>query len=97
MADNLKEMWRRFSLTEEEQTDVIIEKDWVEDLSEKSRNCLLGKLVMKKNVNMEAMKVVFTKLWKIREGMSVREVGERLFIFHFENVREKDRVLQKQP
>ncbi|XWS48308.1 hypothetical protein CRYUN_Cryun13aG0064400 [Craigia yunnanensis] len=81
MADNLEEMWRRFSLTEEEQTDVVIEKEWVENTSEKSKNWLLGKMVMKRNVNMEATKVIFTKLWKIREGMSVQKVGERLFIF----------------
>ncbi|XWS08987.1 hypothetical protein CRYUN_Cryun40dG0047300 [Craigia yunnanensis] len=75
MADDLEEMWR-FSLTEEEKTDVVIEKEWVEDMSEKSKNYLLGKMVMRKNMNKEAMKVVFTKLWKVIKGMPVREVGE---------------------
>ena len=71
MPDDLEELWRRFSLTEEEQTNVVIKKEWVEDMSKKSRNCLLGKMVMKKTVNMETMKVMFMKLWKIREGMFV--------------------------
>ena len=53
------------SLTKEKQTDVLIEKEWVEELLKKGRNCLLGKLMMKKAVNMEAMKMVFMKLWKI--------------------------------
>ena len=52
---------------------------------------------MRKAVNMEAMKNVFMKIWKIRSGLSVREVGERLFLFQFEDSLEKDRVLQQQP
>ena len=95
MADDLEEMWRQFSLTEEEQLEVAIAKEWVDDISEKSRYCLLGKIVMRKNVNMEAMKMVFVKLWKIKVGISIREVGKKLFIFQFEDEVEKDRVLQK--
>ena len=71
MADDLEEMWRRFSLTEEEQSEVAIEKEWVDDILEKSRYCLLGKIVMRKNVNMEAMKMVFVKLWRIKAGISI--------------------------
>ena len=97
MADDLEEMWRQFLLTEEEQLELAIAKEWVDYISKKSRYCLLGKIVMRKNVNMEAMKMVFVKLWKIKAGISIREVGERLFIFQFEDEVEKDRVLQKQP
>ena len=46
---------------------------------------------------MEAMKMVFVKLWRIKAGISIREVGERLFIFQFEDEVEKDCILQKQP
>ena len=62
MTEALIEMWSRLSLTEEEMSDVIIEKDWLDDMFEVSRHCLLGKLLMRKNVNMEAMKNVFKKI-----------------------------------
>ncbi|XWS10326.1 hypothetical protein CRYUN_Cryun39dG0066600 [Craigia yunnanensis] len=90
MADDLEEMWRRFLLTKDEQSEVVIEKEWVDDMLDKSGNCLLGKIVMGKYVNMEAMKMVFVKLWKINAGISIRDVRERLFIFQFEDEVEKD-------
>ncbi|XWS36061.1 hypothetical protein CRYUN_Cryun20dG0051000 [Craigia yunnanensis] len=55
-------MWSKFSLTDEEQRDVVIENEWVEDSLEKSKKYLFGKMVMQKPVNLEAMKNVFTKL-----------------------------------
>ncbi|XWS23345.1 hypothetical protein CRYUN_Cryun28dG0005100 [Craigia yunnanensis] len=95
MLEGLAEMWNRFSLTEEEQSDVVIEKEWVEDTIEKSKNCLLGKMVTRKPVNIEAIKNVFMKLWKINKGMIIWEVGDRLFIFQFNDELENDRVIQK--
>ena len=81
MTEALTEMWSKFSLTEEEMSDVVIEKEWLEDMSVIGSHCLLGKILMRKNVNMEAMKTVFKKIWKLRSGVLVREVGERLFLF----------------
>ncbi|XWS36420.1 hypothetical protein CRYUN_Cryun20dG0084500 [Craigia yunnanensis] len=62
MTEVLEKMWSKFSLIEEEQTDVVIENEWVEDSLEKSKKCHLGKIVMRKPVNLETMKNVFTKL-----------------------------------
>ena len=44
---------------------MVIEKEWVEDLLERSKYCLLGKMVIRKLINIEAMKTIFMKLWKI--------------------------------
>ena len=90
MIEVLEEMWSKFSLTEEEKTDVVIEKLWIEDLLERSKYFLLGKMVMRKPINIEAMKLVFMKLWKINNGMIIQKVGERLFIFQFVDELEKD-------
>ena len=62
MSEELTEMWSKFSLIEEEMSDVVIEKDWMDDMSVMGKKCLLGKLLMRKNVNMEAMKNVFKKI-----------------------------------
>ena len=42
----------------EEQTEVIVEKDWLEEAKESGKNCLIGKLMLNKRVKMEAMKNV---------------------------------------
>ncbi|XWS13478.1 hypothetical protein CRYUN_Cryun36dG0040400 [Craigia yunnanensis] len=90
-------MWSRLSLTEEEQLDVIIEKEWIEDSSSIGKNCLVGKLMMNKMENVEAMKNVFLKIWRIKNGVTIYKMGERLYLFHFEYQFEKDHVYQKQP
>ncbi|XVF37799.1 hypothetical protein REPUB_Repub20aG0042000 [Reevesia pubescens] len=40
---------------------------------------------------------VFTKVWRIQSGLQIREVGDKLFIFHFANHTIKDRILLSQP
>ena len=59
--------------------------------------CLPGKILLRLAVNIEAMKNVFLKIWKIKFGLTIREVGEKLFLFLFENDLEKYKVFQKQP
>ncbi|XWS63214.1 hypothetical protein CRYUN_Cryun06bG0076600 [Craigia yunnanensis] len=72
MTKVLEEMWSRLSLTEEEQVEVIVEKDWVEDVSEVGSKRLLGKLLMKRAINTEAMWNVFMKIWRIKAEFTIR-------------------------
>ncbi|XWS50900.1 hypothetical protein CRYUN_Cryun12cG0129700 [Craigia yunnanensis] len=62
MTKALVEIWSKVSLIEEEQSDIIIEKEWIEDTSSMGKNCPIGKLMMNKMVNIEAMKNVFMKI-----------------------------------
>ncbi|XWS18212.1 hypothetical protein CRYUN_Cryun32bG0023500 [Craigia yunnanensis] len=43
------------------------------------------------------MKNVLITIWKLSSRMSITEVGNRLFIFQFEDNKEKERVLLRQP
>ena len=67
MDEKLAEMWSKLSLTEEEQTDIVIEKDWIEDTSSMEKCCLVGKILSNKRVNLEAMRNVFMKVWKLKK------------------------------
>ncbi|XWS22384.1 hypothetical protein CRYUN_Cryun29cG0029300 [Craigia yunnanensis] len=62
MGEILEEMWSHLSLTEEEQNDIYVEKEWVGDGSEVDKKCLLGKLLLRKIANVEAMRNVFLKI-----------------------------------
>ena len=48
-------------------------------------------------MNIDAMRNVFLKIWRLKSVLTIKEAGERLFLFHFEDDLEKDRVFQKQP
>ena len=76
---------------------MIVEKEWVGDASAVENKCLLSKLLLRRAVNIEAMRNVFLKIWRLKLEMTIREVGERRFLFYFDNETEKDRVFQNQP
>ncbi|XVF20671.1 hypothetical protein REPUB_Repub12eG0021900 [Reevesia pubescens] len=97
MEEDLSEIWKKFSLKDEEEQAVIIEQEWVEETLEMGKSCLLGKLLSRRNTNLEAMKAVFSKLWRTQSGLQIKEVGEKLFLFKFKDEVEKDRVLVNQP
>ena len=88
MNKELEHLWGKLSLTEKEQTDVVIEKDWLEEGEEVGKRCLVGKLVLNKRVNVETMKNVFS---------NVKEVGKIMLVFHFEDIMYKKRVLMRKP
>ena len=93
----MDEMWSKLSLAEEEQADIGIEKEWIKDTSSMGKDYLLGKVLSNKSVNIEVMRNVFMKIWRLKYDVTIHEVGECLFIFHFKDQTEKDRVFQKQP
>ena len=47
MDNDLETLWNKFSLTEEEKREMVIEKSWVEETVEVRKNCLLRKLLSK--------------------------------------------------
>ncbi|XWS61009.1 hypothetical protein CRYUN_Cryun07bG0088500 [Craigia yunnanensis] len=96
MIDELENLWGKLSFTEEEFTEVVIEKDWLEEAKEAGKNFLIGKLLLNKRVNVKAMKNVLCNVWKVLLGMSIKEVGNRLFVFHFQDDMENERVLLRQ-
>ncbi|XWS20362.1 hypothetical protein CRYUN_Cryun31cG0095000 [Craigia yunnanensis] len=97
METGLEALWNNLSLTKEEQHEVFIEKDWMEENGHARRNYLIGKMVINMAVNLEAMKTVLQKVWKVLSGLIIKEVKEQIFVFQFENLIEKDRTLVKQP
>ncbi|XVE96221.1 hypothetical protein REPUB_Repub02eG0203000 [Reevesia pubescens] len=47
--------------------------------------------------NVEAMNAVLSKVWKVSSLLVTREVGEKRFLFHFNDTRDRDRVFVQQP
>ncbi|XWS60699.1 hypothetical protein CRYUN_Cryun07bG0058000 [Craigia yunnanensis] len=93
MTEELENLWEKLSLTEKKLTEVCIEQDWLEEAKEVGKNCLIGKLLLNKRVNIETMKNVFYNVWKISLRMVVREMGNRIFVFQFQESKDKEIML----
>ena len=96
MEDSLAKMWNKLSLTDTEQEEVTLEQDWVEETEAEGEKCIIGKVLSNRVVNMEAMRNVFSKIWKLSGALSIKEVGEKVYLFRFEKWVEKERVLYQQ-
>lgn len=46
-------------------------------------SCLVGRFLTKRPVNFVAMKNIMASLWHPKEGMTVREMGDGLYVFQF--------------
>ncbi|XVF24670.1 hypothetical protein REPUB_Repub13aG0147300 [Reevesia pubescens] len=97
MAEDLEALWARLSLTENEKVEVVLGEDSFEDSLLAGHFCLIGKAFTHKVVNLEAMRTVFQKVWKVRSGLQVSEVGDKIFAFIFEDIKKKNWVLLNQP
>ncbi|XVF71961.1 hypothetical protein PTKIN_Ptkin12aG0082300 [Pterospermum kingtungense] len=97
MAAELDDLWQKLSLAEECTKEVVVEEEWVGDPVSNGKYCLLGKLIINRASNLEAMRNVLAKAWRLKSTLTITEVGEKVFVFQFEDAVEKDRVLLGQP
>ncbi|XVF21156.1 hypothetical protein REPUB_Repub12eG0066400 [Reevesia pubescens] len=50
-----------------------------------------------KGINVEAMKTVFVKVWKLLGRLHIKEVSDRIYVFCFLNTLEKENIMDSQP
>ena len=62
METDLEVPWKKFSLSEKKKSEVFIDKAWVEETTNARKNCLIGRILTKRIINLEAMKFVFYKI-----------------------------------
>ncbi|OMP10859.1 hypothetical protein COLO4_04212 [Corchorus olitorius] len=97
MSEALEDMWKKFSLTEEEESDVVVDPKLIANTLDEGKACLIGKLLSRRAVNIEVMRNILHWVWKLSGGLQIQAVGDKLFIFQFEKEIEKDRVFQQSP
>ena len=67
---SLENIWNKLT------KDVVIDKKLVEETMVERMNCLIGKVLMEKVVNMEAMRTVLYKVWKFSGDVKITETGK---------------------
>ncbi|OMO61454.1 hypothetical protein CCACVL1_23510 [Corchorus capsularis] len=97
-GEALSNLCSQLSLQEGDKQKVVIDNSWVEgDGENEARHCLIGKLMLKKPAHVDGLRNVLHQAWRLEGDLIVQEVGERLFVFEFQDALEKDRVLVSQP
>ena len=57
-AEVIEDMWTNLSLIDNEVEEGVVDHEWIEETLADGRNCTIGKVLTRRVVNMEAMKIV---------------------------------------
>lgn len=90
--EGLENMWFRFSLNEEEECGAEVPQD-----DEKEINRLAGRFFTKRVLNVEALGSTFKPLWKLKVEVKIRDLGDNILVFDFEEGLDLERVLELEP
>lgn len=88
----LEELWSRFSLIEEEEGGPEVAKQ-----NEVVIHRLVGKFFTKRVLNVDVVARTFKPLWKPARELKIRDIGEGVLLFEFEDVIDLERVLEYEP
>ena len=58
---------------------------------------LVAKFLTKRVLNTEAIVRTFSPLWRAKKGFKVRDAGEHMMLFEFENAEEVNKILRSEP
>jgi hypothetical protein len=97
MAKDLSNLWRNFSLPEEESLEVEATKQGLHYIAARGRSCLVGKLLADCLIGKDAIKATLIRGQKPTRTTILKNLGENLFLVEFEHVWDKSRVLEGRP
>lgn len=97
MAEDLTKLWGKFSLSESKFTGVDFLEEDAEEIVEKGKSCLVGKLMANRIIGKDIIRAKLIRGWKPTGRMTFKVMGDNLFLLEFEQHWDKVRVLEGRP
>ena len=97
MVDELEELWKKLTLTEKEEKDIILGSNSTKVAKEARKNCIVVKVLTQRSVNVEALKKNMRMPWKPNKGLQVSEIEDNLYLVEFGDSRDKKKVMEMRP
>ncbi len=86
MAEDLLNLWKIFSLSKEENLAVEASDQGLNNISDRGKSCLVGKLLADQIIGKDALKSTLIKGWKPSGTMVFKNLGDNLFLVEFEHL-----------
>lgn len=87
--DTLTQWWKKLSLNDKEGGEFQIEKT-----TEVPNYTIAAKFLTKRALNTEAIIKTFNSIWRSKNGFKVRNVGNHILLFVFDNEEEVERIFE---
>ncbi|XP_059458415.1 uncharacterized protein LOC132188014 [Corylus avellana] len=96
-TEELSKMWNKLRLSEEEESDVVVQEDVLEEGVNRGSNCLVGRLIVDRVIAKSTVRGMLMRRWRPTGELSFKVMGENLFLLDFENPGDKFLVLEGRP
>ncbi|CAK9152987.1 unnamed protein product [Ilex paraguariensis] len=95
MDKEMQQLWKNFTLLEQESLGVNILDQRAGDLGKKDKLCVFGKVLSVKLYNKTAFKTTMRMVWNKIKGEFI-EAGDNLLLVQFSNMLDNNKVLESQ-
>ena len=90
--ESLEGLWKKLSLLDEEETGIACPMKVEPDIF-----TLATKFLTKRVVNVESMARMFRPLWRSEKDVQIKDMGNNILFFNFEDECDLDKVLEHEP
>lgn len=97
MAEELEELGKKFSFTEEEDESILLGSSTTGAARVIGKNCLVMKVLTHKSIKIKALRKNLRMIWNPNKSIHINEVEEKLYLVEFGNGRDKKRVMEMCP
>ncbi|GAV85132.1 DUF4283 domain-containing protein/zf-CCHC_4 domain-containing protein, partial [Cephalotus follicularis] len=94
MEEGMVRLWERLKLNEEEGGEIYVDEIMIDNINPKGFFCLIGSLWIAKKFNKETLKNTMKTLWRAKYCVRIRDDGNNMFLFMFNNEEDRMKVLK---
>ena len=90
--ESLEGLWKKLSLLDKEEAGIACPKK-----TEPDSFTLAAKFLTKRVVNVESVACTFRPLWRLEKDVQIKDMGDNILLFNFEDECDLGRVLEHEP
>lgn len=74
-------------------SEVFLDESGTKEIQVKKTSCLAANMLFQRPYNIDAMQMTFMKVWQLKDGLEIKEMTERVFLFYFDDTTVHAKVL----
>ena len=89
MAEELEELWKKLTFTEEEDVRIVLDSSSTRATKEVGKCRVMMKILTQRCISLDALRKNMRMLWKPNKAVQISEIDEDIFLVEFGDVKDK--------